>query len=1110
MPDDHSSNVQTAGTVAVDGSVTGEIGHGGDLDWFAVTLEAGRTYRFSLEGSATDAGTLYDPHLRGIHDSNGNLIAGTADKNSGEGRNALVTFTPTEGGTYYVSAGAWRDFEGTYRLSVADLTAEDAHTAGTDTAGTVAVGGSVTGEIGHGGDLDWFAVTLEAGRTYRFSLEGSATDAGTLYDPYLRGIHDSNGNVIAGTADKNGGEGRNALVTFTPTEDGTYYVSAGAWRDFEGTYRLSVTDLTAEDAHTAGTDTAGTVAVDGSVTGEIGHGGDLDWFAVTLEAGRTYRFSLEGSATDAGTLYDPHLRGIHDSNGNHRGNRDKNSGEGRNALVTFTPTEGGTYYVSAGAWRDFEGTYTLADLTAEDAHTAGTDTAGTVAVGGSVTGEIGHGGDLDWFAVTLEAGRTYRFSLEGSATDAGTLYDPHLRGIHDSNGNVIAGTADKNSGEGRNALVTFTPTEGGTYYVSAGAWRDFEGTYRLSVADLTAPPTEPQNETEPQSEGNELPAIRMSDEEAHERDGVLRFRVTLDKASTETVTVHYATADVTATAGEDYEPVAGILEFAPGETEKWVEVVLIDDPVEDSGETFVLRLTDAVGARPEASEGVGTIRNSEHDTIVSEGETDFPADTTTTGRVAVGGSATGGIGAGEDLDWFAVTLDANRTYQFDLEGSRTGAGTLSDPYLRGIHDASGNPIDGTTDDDSGIGRNSRVTLTPTQAGTYYVSAGAWSDREGTYTLRVTDVTSGIADDLPAVTGTTGTVAVGGTATGEIEYNGDHDWFAVTLAAGRTYRFDLEGTETNGGTMYNPYLRGIHDSSGNLIPGTTDDDDGACRNSRLTFTASQAGTYYVSAGGWSDQEGTYTLRVTDDTDGIADDYTAGTGTTGTVAVGGTATGEIEYNDSEDWFAVTLEAGKTYRFDLEGRVTSGGTLSDAYLRGIYDADGNLIPGTTNDENGVGQNGRVDFTATEAGTYYVSAGAWNDREGTYTLRVTDVSNGIPDDYTAGTGTSGTLAVDGTATGEIEYGSDHDWFAVMLDAGKTYRFGIEGSPSANGYDSLLTPYLSGLHDADGDLIDGTADSDVDGRVDFTATEAGTYYVVASTYGEHHGTYTLSVAEVM
>ena len=756
----------------------------------------------------------------------------------------------------------------------------------------------------------------------------------------------------------------------THTVDTTVTVTV---TDVQGSSEPSDEDLPAD------TTTSGVVLVDeGAVTGTLRSQSDRDWFAVTLAPGRTYRFAFE-SETDGRP--DAQIRGLRDANGT------PIPGTGSGSEVRFTTDKDATdttYYVEVGGGTgqsaqrglsiddarstsnegtryanksDWSGSSYSLRVTVEDAHTAGTDTAGTVEVGGSVTGEIDHGGDLDWFAVTLEAGRTYRFGLEGSATDAGTLYDPYLRGLHDSNGNLIAGTEDNNGGEGRNALVTFTAPEGGTYYVSAGAWSDQEGTYTLRATDLTAPPTEPQ------SEGNELPVIRISDEEAHERDGVLRFRVTLDKASTETVTVHYATADVTATAGGDYEPAVGILEFAPGETEKWVEVVLIDDPVEDSGETFVLRLTDAVGARTEASEGVGTIRNSEHDTIVSEGDMDFPADTTTTGRVAVGGSATGEIGADGDLDWFGVTLEANRTYQFDLEGSRTGAGTLSDPFLRGIHDTSGNLIDGTTNDDKGIGRNSRVTLAPTQAGTYYVSAGAWSDREGTYTLRVADVTSGIADDLPADTTTTRTVAVGGTATGAIEYNGDHDWFAVTLAAGRNYRFDLEGTETNGGTMYNPYLRGIHDSSGTLIPGTTDDDDGACRNSRLTFTPTQAGTYYVSAGGWSDQEGTYTLRVTDDTNGIADDYTAGVDTTGRVAVGGTATGEIEYNDSEDWFAVTLATGKTYRFDLEGRVTSGGTLSDPYLRGIYDADGNLIAGTTNDENGVGRNSRVDFTATAA---------------------------------------------------------------------------------------------------------------------------------------------------
>ena len=1103
--DAHTAGTDTAGTVAVGGSVSGEIGHGGDSDWFAVELEAGRTYRFDLEGSATDAGTLYDPYLRGIHDSAGNLIAGTDDNNRGEGRNALVTFTATEGGTHYVSAGAWRDFEGTYRLSVTDLTAEDAHTAGTDTAGTVAVGGSVTGEIGHGGDSDWFAVTLQAGRTYRFSLEGSATDAGTLYDPYLRGIHDSNGNLIAGTDDNNRGEGRNALVTFTATEDGTHYVSAGAWRDFEGTYRLSVTDLTAEDAHTAGTDTAGTVAVGGSVTGEIGHGGDHDWFAVELQAGRTYRFDLEGSATDAGTLYDPYLRGIHDSNGNLiAGTEDNNRGEGRNALVTFTAIEGGTHYVSAGAWRDQEGAYTLSvtDLTAKDAHTAGTDTAGTVAVGGSVTGEIGYGGDSDWFAVTLEAGRTYRFDLEGSATDAGTLYDPYLREIHDSNGNLIAGTDDNNRGQDRNALVTFTVTEDGTYYVSAGAWRDGEGTYRLSVTDLTDLPTEPRNE---------LPAIRISDEEAHERDGVLRFRVTLDKASTETVTVRYATADVTATAGEDYEPAAGILEFAPGETEKWVEVVLIDDPVEDTGETFVLRLTDAVGARTEASEGVGTIRNSEHDTIVSEGETDFPAGTTTTGKVAVGGSATGEIGDGGDLDWFAVTLEASKTYRFDLEGWRTAAGTLLDPYLRGLFDADGTLIAGTTDDNAGPGLNSRLDFAAEEAGTYYVSAGARGNREGTYTLTVTDITGGVPDDYTGGTGTTGTVAVGGTATGEINDGEDLDWFAVTLVAGRTYRFDIEGRATDAGTLHDPYLRGIYDADGNLIDGTTADDGGTGGNSRLHFTAEAAGTYYISAGAWRDLEGTYTLRVTDATSSISDDYTTGTGTAGTVAVGGSATGEIDFHHDRDWFAVTLVAGKTYLFDLEGLLTDTWTRLDPYLRGIYDADGILIPGTTDNHGGHLWNARATFTAAEAGTYYVSAGANGASEGSYRLSVTEVTDGVPDDYTDGTGTTGTVAVGGSVTGEIEYDGDLDWFAVTLTANRTYRFDLEGRQTRAG--TLADPTLQGIYDSAGNPIHGARDYNGgwnwNARLHFTAPGDGTYYVSAAGSPDREGTYRLAVSDV-
>ena len=65
----------------------------------------------------------------------------------------------------------------------------------------------------------------------------------------------------------------------------------------------------------------------------------------------------------------------------------------------------------------------------------------------------------------------------------------------------------------------------------------------------------------------------------------------------------------------------------------------------------------------------------------SEADTDFPRDTTTTGRVEVGASATGNIDPGEDLDGFRVNLEAGKRYRFDLEGADTGRGSQADPIL---------------------------------------------------------------------------------------------------------------------------------------------------------------------------------------------------------------------------------------------------------------------------------------------------------------------------------------------------------------------------------------------------------------------------------------------
>ena len=109
-------------------------------------------------------------------------------------------------------------------------------------------------------------------------------------------------------------------------------------------------------------------------------------------------------------------------------------------------------------------------------------------------------------------------------------------------------------------------------------------------------------------------ALSVADAEATEGvDDTLDFVVRLDRrpARDWEVTVDYRTQDGTATAGSDYTSTSGTLTFAPGDNEKSVSIV--DDAVEDSGETFTLVLSNASGAGF-ASNGqgaVGTIRNTE-------------------------------------------------------------------------------------------------------------------------------------------------------------------------------------------------------------------------------------------------------------------------------------------------------------------------------------------------------------------------------------------------------------------------------------------------------------------------------------------------------------------
>ena len=108
------------------------------------------------------------------------------------------------------------------------------------------------------------------------------------------------------------------------------------------------------------------------------------------------------------------------------------------------------------------------------------------------------------------------------------------------------------------------------------------------------------------------PALSVADASVAEGpSAALDFAVTLAPASSATVTVAYATADGTATAGSDYTAASGTLTFAAGETAKTVRVALLDDAHDEGSETLTLTLSDASGAALSDAEATGTITNAD-------------------------------------------------------------------------------------------------------------------------------------------------------------------------------------------------------------------------------------------------------------------------------------------------------------------------------------------------------------------------------------------------------------------------------------------------------------------------------------------------------------------
>ncbi|MFN5895291.1 MAG: beta strand repeat-containing protein, partial [Dolichospermum sp.] len=144
------------------------------------------------------------------------------------------------------------------------------------------------------------------------------------------------------------------------------------------------------------------------------------------------------------------------------------------------------------------------------------------------------------------------------------------------------------------------------------------------------------------------------------------YTVTLSNASTQTITVQYATANGTAIAASDYTSTSGTLTFNPGVTSQVINIPILNDSLNEANETFTLNLASPINA------SLGTAKTATTtitDTLSASVTTTLPGgveNLTLTGTTAINGTgnANNNVFQGNSANNTLTGLDGNDTYRF--------------------------------------------------------------------------------------------------------------------------------------------------------------------------------------------------------------------------------------------------------------------------------------------------------------------------------------------------------------------------------------------------------------------------------------------------------------
>lgn len=919
--DDYASTGQWSGAQEI---VLNEAGHGiaagvieqtWDTDLFKFVADSPRIITCTL-----DVPSGFDGFFE-VYDAGHTRIARASDWSSGRDESASITIT--DGQTYFILVGGFRQPDGAYSLRISDDHADRGEWANASVISLNDAGDGVrSGEIEAAGDTDLFKFTPTTSGATTIVL-----DVASGFDGWFE-LYSVNYTLLA--SQNAGATNGDESLSWSLTAGQPYFILVGGWRNPGGQYSVQIDDDHADyGAWSRATVIPLNGNLGGSRAGVIERFQDTDLFTFTPATSGTLTITL-----DVASGFDGWIE-LYDASHSHLWTQNLYAG-GSDETRESAVNAGQAYYILVGGWRVPNGGYTIrinddhADAGAWDAATA----ISLNATGdGSRSGTIGFAGDTDLFTFTPAIPGTTTIILDVDSDFDGwfELYAPDHSLIVRQNGGATNGDESR----------SFTLVTGQPYFIVVGGWRNPGGGYSIRIDDDYA------------DQGNwpRAAGIALDSQLDGSRTGALEtpwdtdlFKVTPVNSGVTTITL-----DV----GGGFDGWFAVFNAAHTQL-RWQ-----NHKAAGGDETATFSMTG--GQTYYVLVGGWRVPDGGYTIRISDDYADAGAwadATPITPNDSLDALALGKIEANADTDLFTFTSPLSGSLTITLD-----VATGFDGWFE-LYDAS-HVLLARQNLWAGGGDETR-SLAVTNAQTYFILVGGWRIPAGDYRLLISDdhADAGI---WPFSTDIALNSTVDGSCPGAIESGGDTDLFRFTPSVTASVTITLDA-----GDGFDGWFE-VYDASQMLLLRKNLWGSGTDETGSVATNAAQV--YYVLVGGWRVPSGHYTLVVSDD---HADTGAWGAATSMVPDEDGHAgrAGLIEASADTDLFMYA--PAFTGHVDITLDVVRG---FDAWFE-FYDANHTLIRRVNT--RGAGGDEVWGFTLTQGQSYFILVGGDLAPNGRYTLSV------------------------------------------------------------------------------------------------------------------------------